>query len=190
MTSGQLNLLSPEPDLPSGARYEPDVITPEEESGLLDAMASVEFRPFEFQGFIGDRRVASFGWRFAFDGSGLHPAEPIPDFLLPVRDAAGGFAGLDPTELEQVLLTEYASGAAIGWHRDRPVFGDVVGISLLSPARLRFRRKRETKWERMVLMVQPRSAYLLTGAARSEWEHSIPAVEAKRYSITFRTLRA
>jgi alkylated DNA repair dioxygenase AlkB len=152
-------------------------------------MAALHFRPFEFQGFTGNRRVVSFGWRYAFDGSGLHTAEPMPEFLLPARDAAARFAGLDPTALEQVLLTEYAAGAAIGWHRDRPVFGEVVGLSLLSPARLRFRRKHGSKWERRDLLLQPGSAYHITGEARSAWEHSIPAVEAKRYSITFRTLR-
>jgi alkylated DNA repair dioxygenase AlkB len=113
----------------------------------------------------------------------------MPAFLLPVRDAAARYAGLDPAMLEQVLLTEYAPGAAIGWHRDRPVFGEVVGLSLLSPARMRFRRKQGAKWERRELLVQPRSAYHLAGEARSEWEHSIPPVETKRYSITFRTLR-
>jgi alkylated DNA repair dioxygenase AlkB len=188
--SGQLGIFQPGPNLPCGAQYASDVITPAEEATLADAMAALQFRPFEFQGFVGNRRVISFGWRYAFDGSGLHAAEPIPDFLLPVRDTAARFAGLDPATLEQVLLTEYAPGAAIGWHRDRPVFGEVVGLSLLSSARLRFRRRQGAKWERKDLLVQPRSAYHLAGEARSDWEHSIPAVEDTRYSITFRTLRA
>jgi alkylated DNA repair dioxygenase AlkB len=114
---------------------------------------------------------------------------PIPDWLLPLRDKAGQWAGLAPERLEHVLLTEYEPGAAIGWHRDRSAFGDVVGVSLLAPARLRFRRKAGAKWERRALLVEPRSAYLLTGPARSEWEHSIPAAEALRYSITFRTMK-
>ncbi|HEX8442963.1 MAG TPA: alpha-ketoglutarate-dependent dioxygenase AlkB [Allosphingosinicella sp.] len=190
MTPGQLDLFPTAPALPAGLRYAPDVITPENEASLADAMVALPFRPFQFQGFTGNRRVVSFGWRYAFDGSGLHRAEPIPDFLLPVRDAASRFAGLAPNALEHVLVTEYAPGAAIGWHRDRPVFGEVVGLSLLSPARLRFRRRCETKWERADLIAKPRSAYHLTGEARSEWEHSIPAVEELRYSITFRTLRA
>jgi alkylated DNA repair dioxygenase AlkB len=189
MTSGQIDMFSAPAAMPAGLRYAPDVITPEQEGLLADAMAALPFRPFEFQGFIGNRRVVSFGWRYAFDGGGLHPTEPMPAFLLPVRDAAARYAGLDPAMLEQVLLTEYAPGAAIGWHRDRPVFGEVVGLSLLSPARMRFRRKQGAKWERRELLVQPRSAYHLAGEARSEWEHSIPPVETKRYSITFRTLR-
>jgi alkylated DNA repair dioxygenase AlkB len=190
MTPGQLDMFSPPPALPAGLLYAPDVITIDQEESLAAALSTLPFRPFEFQGFTGNRRVVSFGWRYAFDGSGLHSAEPMPGFLLPIRDVAARFAGLDPAALEHALLTEYAPGAAIGWHRDRPVFDEVVGLSLLAPARLRFRRKREAKWERADLMTQPRSAYHLTGEARAEWEHSIPAVEALRYSITFRTLRA
>ena len=92
--------------------------------------------------------------------------------------------------MRHALLIEYAPGAGIGWHRDRPEFGDVIGISLLAPARLRFRRKVGTKWERTALTAEPRSAYLLRGPARTEWEHSIPPMETLRYSITLRTLKA
>jgi alkylated DNA repair dioxygenase AlkB len=89
-----------------------------------------------------------------------------------------------------MLVTEYGPGAGIGWHRDKAVFGETVGISLLSSCVLRLRRKvREKKWERVNVQAEPRSAYLLTGPSQAEWEHSIPAVEALRYSITFRNLR-
>jgi alkylated DNA repair dioxygenase AlkB len=152
-------------------------------------MAELPFAAFQFHGFEGNRRTISYGWHYAFDGSGLHEAEPIPDWLQPVREKAAAFAGLPAAALEHVLLIEYARGAGIGWHRDRPAFGDVIGISLLAPARLRFRRRTETGWERRNLVAEPRSAYLLRGPARSEWEHSIPAMEELRYSITFRTLR-
>jgi alkylated DNA repair dioxygenase AlkB len=87
-----------------------------------------------------------------------------------------------------VLITEYPPGAGIGWHRDRSVFGDTIGISLLAPGRLRFRRRADGKWQRLSLIAEPGSIYLLRGAARSAWEHSIPAVERTRYSITMRTL--
>jgi alkylated DNA repair dioxygenase AlkB len=187
--TAQMDLFAAGPALPSGLSYAPDVLTREEEAELTRCLAGLPFSPFEFQGFTGNRRVISFGWRYAFDGSGLHRADPIPDWLLPTRQKAAAFAGLDAATFEHLLLTEYAPGAAIGWHRDRPVFGEVVGLSLLSPARLRFRRKRGAKWERADLIAEPRSAYHLTGEARTEWEHSIPAVEALRYSITFRTLR-
>jgi alkylated DNA repair dioxygenase AlkB len=114
----------------------------------------------------------------------------MPGFLLPLRERAAALAGLAPPELQQVLLTEYAPGAGIGWHKDKAVFGEVVGISLLAPCTFRFRRKTGETWERISLVAEPRSAYLLKGPSRSEWEHSIPALDALRYSITFRNLRA
>jgi alkylated DNA repair dioxygenase AlkB len=92
--------------------------------------------------------------------------------------------------LQQVLVTEYDAGAGIGWHRDKAVFGEVVGISLLSPCRFRLRRKAGTTWERVSLTAEPRSGYLLSGPSRTEWEHSIPEVDELRYSITFRNFRA
>jgi alkylated DNA repair dioxygenase AlkB len=186
--SAQFDLFGSAPTAPEGLRYTPELISPEEEGTLVEALPSLPFSAFEFQGFTGHRRIVSFGWRYAFDGSGLHEAEPMPDFLLPMRDRAAAFAELDPAALKQVLVTEYAPGAVIGWHRDRPVFGEVVGLSLLTPARLRFRRKHGTKWERFDLLAEPRSAYHLTGEARAAWEHSIPALDTLRYSITFRTL--
>jgi alkylated DNA repair protein (DNA oxidative demethylase) len=177
------------PDLPEGLVYRPDLIAPEEEAALAAIMADLSFAPFQFHGFEGNRRTISYGWHYAFDGSGLREAASIPDWLQPVRARAATFAGLPATALEHALLIEYAAGAGIGWHRDRPAFGDVIGISLLAPARLRFRRKAGTGWERRNVIAEPRSAYLLRGPARSEWEHSIPAMEELRYSITFRTLR-
>ena len=87
------------------------------------------------------------------------------------------------------MVTEYAPGAAIGWHKDRSVFGDVLGVSLVSPCRFRLRCKAGSTWDRSSLIVEPRSVYLLSGPARAQWEHSIPAVEALRYSVTFRNLR-
>ena len=185
---GQSDLFGGVQGLPEGLLYGSGLIDEAEESGLIEKLASLPFRPFEFHGFVGRRRVVSFGWRYVFDGSGLEQAEPIPDFLHPLRNRAAAFAGVDPAALEHVLLNEYEAGAPIGWHRDRSAFGDVVGISLLSPARLRFRRRIGTRWERAAIMLEPRSAYLLTGPARTEWEHSIPPLDALRYSVTYRSL--
>jgi len=189
MKPAQLDLLSPEPGLPEGLRYEADFLSESEESELARRLGEEPLAPFEFHGFKGNRRTVSYGWHYAFDGSGLRPSEPIPDWLLDVRRRATAMAGLPAEALAHALLIEYAPGAGIGWHRDRPVFGDVIGISLLAPARLRFRREREGKWQRANLVAEPRSAYLLRGPARTEWEHSIPAMEALRYSITFRSLK-
>jgi alkylated DNA repair dioxygenase AlkB len=188
MTGEQLGLFAPAADVPEGLVYREDVLTREEEARLAEQLAGLDFQPFQFHGFEGNRRTVSFGFRYAFDGSGLKAAEPMPDWLLPVREKAAELAGLAPEALEHLLIVEYAPGAGIGWHRDRPVFGDVVGISLLAPARLRFRRKLGSAWERKAVLVAPRSAYLLRGPARSEWEHSIAPMEVLRYSLTFRTL--
>ena len=189
MAAAQLGLFAGASGLPDGLAYRDAFLSPDEEAELAGQFTRLPFRPFEFHGYVGNRRTISFGWHYAFDGSGLARTEPMPLWLLPVRDRAADFAGLPADALEHVLLTEYAPGAGIGWHRDRPDFVDVVGISLLAPARLRFRRKAGEKWERAALIAQPRSAYLLRGPAREEWQHSIAPMETLRYSITFRSLR-
>jgi alkylated DNA repair dioxygenase AlkB len=189
MAARQLSMFEADPGWPEGFDYRPEFISTEEERKLAGNVASLPLKPFEFHGFLGNRRTVSFGLHYAFDGSGLRKAEPIPPFLLPLRNKAAQLSGLAPEALTHVLIIEYAPGAGIGWHRDRPVFGDVVGVSLLAPARLRFRRKAGGRWERMTLIAEPRSAYLLQGPARDEWEHSIPAMDRLRYSITFRSLR-
>jgi alkylated DNA repair dioxygenase AlkB len=173
---------------PAGFRYAERFITAREEQDLVREFEGLAFKEFEFHGFVGKRRVVSYGWHYDFNHGGLHKTEDMPDFLGAVRTRAAAFAGLPLAGLEQVLLTEYRPGAAIGWHKDRPVFGEVVGISLLSPCTFRMRRRVGERWERMSLALQPRSAYLLQGPARTDWEHSIPAVNRLRYSITFRRL--
>jgi len=188
MSTIQPDLFATEPNWPEGFRYSESFLSATEEPEILAAMTSLPFKDFEFRGFVGKRRVLSFGWRYDFNGGSLHQTNPIPDFLLPIRDRAAEHAGLDRTKLEHALLTEYPPGAAIGWHKDRPVFGEVIGISLLASCIFRFRRKIGTRWERRALTVEPRSIYLLTGPARRDWEHSIPAVNSLRYSITFRAL--
>jgi alkylated DNA repair protein (DNA oxidative demethylase) len=184
----QPSLFAPDAPLPEGMAYRRELITPAEETKLAALMVELPFAPFQFHGFEGNRRTISYGWHYAFDGSGLREAAPIPAWLLPLREKAAAFAGLPAAALEHVLMVEYAPGAGIGWHRDRPVFGDVIGISLLSPAPLRFRRRTGAKWQRFTLPAEPRSIYLLRGPARSEWEHSLAPVATPRYSITFRTL--
>lgn len=209
-----------------GFQYRPHLISMPEEMALLAHLRELPFTEFDFHGYKGKRRIVSFGWQYEFSGPGtLRKADDIPEFLLRLRSLAASFAKLDPEELQHVLVTEYRPGAGIGWHRDKHVFGEVVGVSLLAPCVLRFRRKLKDKtsavharigdavardsdpllgasslvhqrakirstWERTSILAEPRSAYLLSGPARFEWEHSILRVNALRYSITFRNVRA
>jgi alkylated DNA repair dioxygenase AlkB len=179
----------PDPALPPGFRYRPSLITEAEQDDLLVRVRDLPFREFEFHGYTGKRRVVSFGWKYDFSDRKLLKADDIPDFLLALRASAARFGGLKPESLQQALVTEYGPGAAIGWHRDKSEFGEVVGVSLLASCVFRLRRAVKDKWERVNIVAEPRSAYLLSGAARTEWEHSIPPVEELRYSVTFRNLR-
>jgi alkylated DNA repair dioxygenase AlkB len=151
---------------PEGLLYRPSVIDAAEEVRVVEQIAALPFAPFQFHGYEGKRRVVSFGWAYDFSCQVLEPAAPIPAFLLPLRDQVAALAGRDPQDFQQALAIEYAPGAAIGWHRDRPQFGVVAGVSLLSSCALRFRRKSGDRWERSTLRPAPRSAYVLTGAAR------------------------
>jgi alkylated DNA repair protein (DNA oxidative demethylase) len=177
-------------ELPDGLSFQEDFISAAEETGLLAAIEPLAFKPFEFHGWTGNRETISFGWRYDFGQARIEPAPPIPDFLLPLRARAGRFAGLGPAELEQALVVRYGVGAGIGWHRDRPVFEQVFGLSLLAPCVIRFRRREGAKFRRFPLHAPPRSAYLLRGEIRHDWEHSIAPMETPRYSLTFRSRRA
>jgi alkylated DNA repair dioxygenase AlkB len=186
----QADLFSNEQAMPEGFVYREEVISADEERQFAERFALLPFTPFEFHGFQGRRRVVSFGWRYDYGGRRIRPSAELPEYLLPLRERAAEVAGLAAESLQQILVTEYAPGAPIGWHRDKPEFQDVVAISFLTPCLLRFRRQLGAGWERRSLEVIPRSAYVLSGAARSQWEHSIPPLNALRYSVTFRNLRA
>ena len=175
--------------LPEGFRLQDDFLSAPEEAPLLDRIGGLEFHEMRMRGVTARRRVIQYGWHYSFETFKLTEAPSLPDFLMPVRDRAAGFAGVPAAALAEALLMEYSPGAAIGWHRDAPGFGVVVGISLLAPCRFRFRRGETRAWETTEVPLAPRSIYMLTGPARSEWQHSIPAVSALRYSLTFRTLR-
>ncbi len=175
---------------PEGFRYQADILLLAEEHKLVEQIRTLPLREFEFHGYLGKRRVIYYGWRYDFGEEKLHKIEEIPAFLLPLRERAATFANLAPEDLPHALVTEYSPGTQIGWHRDKGVFEDVIGVSLLSPCTFRFRRRTGSTWERYSLTVEPRSMYLLRGASRTEWEHSIPAVDTLRYSVTFRSLRS
>jgi alkylated DNA repair dioxygenase AlkB len=177
------------PALPDGFRYQPDLLARDEEQALVAQIRELPFREFEFQGYVGKRRTVSFGWHYDFNERVLRRTDDMPAFLLALRDKAALFARLAPESLQHVLVTEYADGAGIGWHRDKAVFGEVVGISLVSPCTFRLRRANGAGWDRVSVVAEPRSAYLLSGPSRTEWEHSIPGVAELRYSLTYRNLR-
>jgi alkylated DNA repair dioxygenase AlkB len=189
MSKAQLSLFDAPVHGPPGFNYAENVISAAEESSLIEAIATLPFKEFEFQGYLGKRRVVSFGWQYDFNAGALRKAADVPAFLLPLRDRAAAFADVAAAELQHVLVTEYAAGAGIGWHRDRPVFADVIGVSLGSRCAFRLRRRTGTTWQRFAFTAEPRSAYLLRGPVRTEWEHSIPPVQTLRYSVTLRTFR-
>jgi alkylated DNA repair dioxygenase AlkB len=178
---------APPPAAPDGFRYQPELISPAEEAALAARIAALPFQPFDFHGHLGNRRVVSFGLRYDYGQQAVQAAEPLPGFLVELRARAAALAGVPAGEFTQALINEYAPGAGIGWHRDRPQFGLVAGVSLLSDAVLRFRRKAGDKWERKTAALAPRSAYLLSGPARHAWQHSITPAQQLRYSVTFRT---
>lgn len=186
--AAQHDLFAPKPAWPTGFGYQEDLIAPADEAALLRNIEALSFQPFDFHGFLAKRHVAWFGWRYDYAGGQLRDSEPIPPFLLPLRGRAAAFAGISPETLQQVLINQYTPGAGIGWHRDKPMFGDVIAVSLAAPCTLRLRRGDGNGWERASVHVQPRSAYVLRGEARWDWQHSIPPVDALRYSVTFRTL--
>lgn len=189
MEHEQPGLFETPPPVAEGLRYRDGLLSESEAERLVDAFAGLPFRAFDFHGFKGHRRVVSFGWRYDFSAARLNAAEPLPAFLEPAREAAADFAGVDPAAIEHAMVTEYAPGAGIGWHRDRPEFDKVIGLSFVSPAVLRLRRKDGDGWRRASLPLAPGSAYLLDGPARTDWQHSIAPGDRLRYSVTFRTLR-
>jgi alkylated DNA repair dioxygenase AlkB len=182
-------LFKPARALPSGFRYQPDLIGRDEEAELVNRLETLPFAPFDFHGHLANRRVVGFGFRYDYENRRVVEAADIPEFLFGLREKVGGFAGLPAQDFTQILINEYRPGAGIGWHRDKPQFEVVAGVSLLAACSFRLRRKNGAKWDRETIVVEPRSAYLMTGPARHEWEHSIPPVSEHRYSITLRTRR-
>lgn len=164
------------------------LVTPAEEAALIARIDDGDLSPFQFQQWTGKRLTRSFGWSYDFATGRFAPTEAMPEWLEAVKAQAARFAGLDPADLVQALLIRYDPGAGIGWHKDRPVFEHVIGISLGAPATMRFRRRTDARFERASLPLAPRGIYHLGGEARHGWEHSIAEMAETRWSITFRTL--
>jgi DNA oxidative demethylase len=176
---------------PEGLLYRPALISEPEEQGLVDELERLEFNEIRMHGVVAKRTARHFGLDYDYERRAVvEDVDPVPDWLLPVRAAAASMADLPPEDLVEVLVQRYPEGAQIGWHRDAPMFGTVLGISLLAAARMRFRRdlpggERET----YEVTLDPRSGYVLAGEARTKWQHHLPPAKSLRYSITFRTLR-
>ena len=182
--------------VPDGFIYHPNFLSAAEEQELIQEIQKLHLVPFKYYQFTGKRRTASFGWQYEFGASEITTAPEIPAFLLGVRTRAGTLFNMDPNRLVQASIIEYSTGSPIGWHRDIPYFGVVVGISLGAACRMRFRKynrarsKNLRRDEILSIELQPRSIYLMSGASREMWQHSIPPVKELRYAIMMRTLRA
>jgi DNA oxidative demethylase len=175
---------------PAGLLYEPELLTRDEERAALDAIDGLDFHEIRMHGVVAKRTARHFGVDYDYERRApVEAAEPVPPWIDPVRTRAAELARLAPAALVEVLVQRYPEGAQIGWHRDAPMFGTVVGVSLLSSSRLRFRREIGGELETYELELPPRSGYVLAGDARTNWQHHIPATKRLRYSITFRTLR-
>jgi alkylated DNA repair protein (DNA oxidative demethylase) len=176
---------------PAGLGFDPEFLSTEEERMLLVELERLEFGPIVIHGVAARRTARHFGLDYDYEQRAhLNEAEPIPRWLEPLRARCAVLASVQADALVEALVQHYPEGATIGWHRDAPSFGVVVGVSLGSSARLRFRRGSKGKWTTWELDLPPRSAYVLDGEARTRWQHSISPTKAPRYSITFRTLRA
>lgn len=166
------------------------IIDRQEETDLIARIDGEALSPFRFQGWLGKRLTRSFGWSYDFDTGKFAAADPLPNWLDMLRTRAAAFAGLGVDELVQALLIRYDPGAGIGWHKDRPVFEHVIGISLGNDAAMRFRCRTDAGFERRSVPLAPRSIYHLSGEMRHAWEHSIAPIDLPRWSITFRSMSA
>ena len=193
---GDLTLFDASAQVPDGFLYWENFISEAEEHELIQEIQKVHLEPFRYYQFTGKRRTASFGWQYEFGAAEVTAAPELPPFLLSLRTRAGNLFDIDPNTLIQASIIEYSTGSPIGWHRDIPHFGDVIGISLGAACRMRFRKysrvrtKKQNRDEVFLIELQPRSIYRMSGASRESWQHSIPPVKELRYAIMMRTLRA
>jgi alkylated DNA repair dioxygenase AlkB len=178
------------PAMPGGFHYQENILSEEEEASLVASLDTLQLKPFAFHGHLGNRRVTSFVLGYDYARRMVEPADALPLFLTELRKKAAAFAGRSIEEFQQAGVNQYPPGAGIGWHKDKPQFGAIVGISLLAPATLRLRRASGKSWIRRSHELKPRSIYLLDGEARKEWEHSVPPVSCLRYALMFRTVAA
>ena len=185
--------LEPSPGaLPDGFTYEQEFLTPEEEVALIGVIRQLPLQQAKYKEYTARRRVLSFGGNFDYDSNQMLPSGELIEALYPLRDRVAAWAGVAPQALVHALIAEYAPGTPLGWHRDVPNFESIFGVSLGSPAVLRFRPyppDRPRKEDVIKLEVAPRSVYAMRLAARWAWQHSVAPVDELRWSVTFRTAR-
>ena len=195
-SESDLSLFELPANLPEGISYKRNFVSETEEQELIKEIQELSLVAFKYYQFTGKRRTASFGWQYEFGRNEVIRAPEIPEFLLPLRERAGKLFEIDADSLAQASIVEYPVGAPIGWHRDIPQFGIIIGLSLGAVCRMRLRRyqrvrpKASRRGETVSIELQPRSIYLMSGPSRQLWQHSIPPVKELRYSIVMRTLRS
>ena len=191
-----LSLFKLPANLPEGFFYRPNFISETEEQELIEEIRGLSLVSFKYYQFTGKRRTASFGWQYEFGRDEITRAPEMPAFLLPIRERAGNWFKLDGDSLGQASIVEYPVGAPIGWHRDIPQFGIIIGVSLGAACRMKLRKyqrvrsKASRRGDAVSIELEPRSVYLMSGPSRQLWQHSIPPVKELRYSIVMRTLRS
>jgi alkylated DNA repair protein (DNA oxidative demethylase) len=176
-------------ELPEGLVYAPELVPEDMQAELLRVFETLRFDPIVIRGQAARRTARHYGLGYDYESRTPQPGEPVPDWIEPARALAADFAGFEPDELVEILVQRYPAGSTIGWHRDAPAFGTVIGLSLGGSSRLRFQRGKGDERRVAEVLLEPRSGYVLAGAARTSWQHSIPPTKEERYSITFRTLR-
>jgi alkylated DNA repair dioxygenase AlkB len=174
---------------PRGLWYRPHFLGSADEAALLRTFAGLPFREATFRQYTARRRVVRFGHLFDPDQRAWVQGDPLPDWLAAVRRNVAQWRGVPEEVFIHALVTEYRPGTPIGWHRDKPEYGIVVGISLGASCRMRFRPCATPRDHGAVIALElaPRSLYLMEDDVRQAWQHSIPPVKALRYSITLRT---
>jgi alkylated DNA repair dioxygenase AlkB len=175
-------------ELPEGFSYRAEFLSVREEADLLIKIGELDFRPFDFHGYMAKRRIVEYGVEYDFSSRRASATRAIPTFLNYYKERVADWADLPRDEIAEAVVTEYPVGAPIGWHRDLPQFEFVFGISLKSSCRLRF-KPYNSEGRVISVILQPRSVYRISGPARWKYQHSIPAVMSLRYSITFRVLK-
>lgn len=182
----QLDLLNNGPQYPSGFSYHPDFLSTEEEKDFLRIFKTLEFQTFEMRGVAARRKIIHYGMKYDFLTRSADAIEPFPEWLIDIKERSELFL---EKAVSQILITYYPPEAPIGWHFDAPPFESLLGISLLNPCRFLLRKGDSGQAPKVEINLEPRSAYIVRGEARYQWQHHIPPVKQERYSITLRTLK-